>query len=255
MKSTTHASLFTPYLVGVAERTQLARDGHFLFPGLLTPKVCVDLANALEDVQAQSDAASEGESPNRYAAEVNGYLESLIVHPELLELARSVIGPNIRYDHCVSLNRPPGNPGVAWHTHEYSDDNPKLGFVRIFFYVNGFRPGDGALKVVAGSHLFRDPTIRASNDEELTAGWMMGRTHPETGEPLCIEELTAPVGTVALMWTHALHGVTARLPSSVTRWTIVIAYRNPGKPSAARWINPEFEHKQIPGAEGLMSLY
>lgn len=130
-----------------------------------------------------------------------------------------------------------------------------LGFIRIFFYVNGFEKGDGNLKVVPGSHLFRDPNIDAHSDEEFIENWITGKTHPLTGEPLQIVELTAPPATIALMWTHAAHGVHPRREESTTRWCVVYAYRNPGRPSRARWITEAFEEKLIPGAEGLMSLY
>lgn len=49
------------------------------------------------------------------------------------------------------------------------------------------------------------------------------------------------------MWTHAAHGVNARQPLAPTRWCVVTAYRNPGAPSHARWINPDFETKDVPG--------
>ena len=127
--------------------------------------------------------------------------------------------------------------------------------MRIFFYVNGFEVGDGGLKAVPGSHLYRDAKIKADTDEALKTGWMAGKTHPMTGEPLAIQELSAPSGTVVLMWTHAAHAVSPRHANSDTRWGVVYAYRNPGRPSLARWITPEYEKKRIPGAEGLMSLY
>ena len=133
----------------------------------------------------------------------------------MLELARKVLGENIRYDHCVSLNRPGGNRGIGWHSHGYADDDPNLGFVRIFFYVNGFEPDDGGLKAVPGSHLYRDARIHAPTDEALREGWLAGRKHPETGGPLEIEALSAPPGTVALMWTHAAHAVSPRKPRIV----------------------------------------
>ena len=76
-----------------------------------------------------------------------------------------------------------------------------------------------------------------------------------SGQPLSIEELSVPQGTVVLMWTHAAHGVNPRKEDSDTRWCVVYAYRNPGQESRARWISSRFEKKQIKGAEGLMSLY
>ena len=206
-------------------------------------------------IQDLTPSAVESHKPNHYAAEYDSYLESLIPHPQLLDLTQRVLGKEIRFDHCVTIIRPAGNGGTGWHSHEYAEDDPSLGFVRIFFYVNGFEVDDGGLKAVPGSHLYRDAKIKADTDEALKTGWMAGKTHPVTGEPLAIQELSAPSGTVVLMWTHAAHAVSPRHANSDTRWGVVYAYRNPGRPSLARWITPEYEKKRIPGAEGLMSLY
>lgn len=247
--------LFKPYTFGPAERAQMDRDGHFLLPGILTEDACTRLVDALAQIEELVAAGVTEPLPNRNAAEYNSYLESLIAHPQLLALARSVLGEEIRFDHCVTLNRPGGNQGLRWHSHEYAEDDPSLGFIRIFFYINGFQPGDGNLKVVPGSHLFRDPAIDAQSNEELATRWLAGKSHPLTGEPLHVVDLTAPPATVALMWTHAAHAVTPRREASSTRWCVVYAYRNPGRPSRARWITDAFERKPIPGAAGLMGLY
>jgi hypothetical protein len=85
--------------------------------------------------------------------------------------------------------------------------------------------------------------------------WLDGdKSHPLSGEPLQIQQLEAPPATVALMWTHAAHGVNP-CHSTNTRECVVYAYRNHGSPSAARWITEAFEKKSIPGAEGLSDLY
>ncbi|MCG9127500.1 phytanoyl-CoA dioxygenase family protein [Candidatus Poribacteria bacterium] len=247
--------IFHDYTFGDQERTVLDFDGHFAFPGLLTEDAQNRLTESLDYIQSIIPGCKEGHEPNRFSAEYDSYLESLIGHPQMLKLAREVLGDEIRYDHCVSLNRPGGNGGIGWHSHGYSEDDPRYGFVRIFFYVNGFEADDGGLKVVPGSHLYRDPKIHGATDEILREGWLAGKTHKETGKPMNIEELSVPSGTVVLMWTHAAHAVNPRKPDSDTRWTVVYAYRNPGKDAGARWITPEFENKNIPGAEGLMSLY
>jgi hypothetical protein len=251
--------LFSPYTLAEAERAELNRVGHLALPGILTLEARELLTAALERVAGLQRAYGSdrpGEpTPSRYAAEHEAFLASLIGHPELLGLARAVLGSDIRYDHCVALSRPADHPGLRWHTHEYADTDPRLGFLRVFFYVNGFEQNDGGLKVVPGSHLYRDSKVIAQTDAELEQIWLAGRTHPETGEPLRIETLEAPPGTVILMWTHALHGVTPRRPGSPTRWTVVYGYRNPGQPSRARWISEQFERRDLPGTQGLMSLY
>lgn len=247
--------IFQPYKFGEQQKAILDRDGHFIFPNLLTPQACERLTESLSHIQSLASAAVKGHEPSRFSAEYDEYLESLIGHPQMLELARKILGEDIRYDHCVGLNRPGGNQGIRWHSHGYSEDRPSLGFVRIFFYVSGFDVDDGGLKAVPGSHLYRDPKIHARTDEDLRMGWMAGKTHPITHAPLEILPLSAPVGTVALVWTHAAHAVSPRKPDSDTRWCVVYAYRNPGRPSGARWISEAFEQKPIAGAEGLMSLY
>lgn len=245
--------IFADYEFGREERARMDADGHFVLPGILTPRAQADLTGALARVEQLR--AELGDNSNRYAAEYDAYLASVIGHPQMVALARSVLGADIRYDHCVSLNRPGGNGGIHWHSHSYSEEQPALGFVRIFFYVNGFTREDGGLKVVAGSHLYRDATLHARSDAELAEGWLAGKTHPLTGEALTIEGLDAPEGSVVLVWTHAAHAVTPRRLDSDTRWCVVYAYRNPGLPSAARWITEEFERHPPSGAEGLMPLY
>jgi hypothetical protein len=245
--------LFHPYRLGAEERERLDRDGHLALPGLLTDAACVQLTEALSGLPtAPAEAARRAQ---HYSAEHDAYLAALIGHPQLVGLARAILGPEIRYDHCVSLNRAPGDGGISWHSHAYAEDRPELGFLRIFFYVNGFTADDGGLKVVPGSHLFRDPRLSAPTDDALRTGWLAGKRQPTTGAPLEIESLSAPAGTVIVMWTHAAHAVSPRQPGSRTRWTVVYAYRNPGAESRARWISPEFEQHPPPDAVGLMSLY
>lgn len=247
--------IFHDYTFGDKERKELDRDGHYVLPRLLTDETQEQLTESLAQIQSLIPGCKEGHEPNRFSAEYDIYLESVIAHPQMLNLARKVLGDDIRYDHCVSLNRHGGNGGIGWHSHGYSDDDPRYGFVRIFFYVNGFDVDDGGLKAIPGSHLYRDGRIHGGTDDALREGWLAGKTHPDTGKPLEIQALSVPHGTVILMWTHAAHAVTPRKQDSDTRWTVVYAYRNPGKPSGARWISHEFEQKPIPGAEGLMSLY
>ena len=58
-----------------------------------------------------------------------------------------------------------------------------------------------------GSHLYRDGRIHGGTDEALRDGWLVGKTHPKQAEPLEIQALSVPSGTVILMWTHAAHAV------------------------------------------------
>ncbi|MBI4531903.1 MAG: phytanoyl-CoA dioxygenase family protein [Candidatus Latescibacteria bacterium] len=171
----------------------------------------------------------------------------------MLDLARWALGPTIRFDHCVNLSRPAGNHGAGWHSHPYAEDRPELGHLRIFFYTNGFSADDGGLRVVPGSHHYREGALSFTADEEFQAGWLGDKRHPATGQPLTMLTLDAPAGTVALMWTHAAHAVTPKRTDSAMRWAIVYAYRNPGAPSSSRFITEAFKRHPPAGTDSLMS--
>src|SRR3954453_20909562 len=99
--------LFHPYQLGAAERERLDRDGHLALPGLLTAAACERLTGALSGLPT---APPEGaQRAQHYSAEHDAFLASLIGHPQLVGLARQVLGPEVRFDHCVSLNRPAGD--------------------------------------------------------------------------------------------------------------------------------------------------
>jgi hypothetical protein len=142
---------------------------------------------------------------------------------------------------------------MRWHSHGYGESDASLGLVRIFLYPTGFAADDGGLKVVPGSHRLREPAVRAESDAALRSGWLSGRRDPATGRPLAMESLSAPPGSVVLMWTHTVHGVAPRRPGGPTRWAVVYGYRNPGRPSASRWVSPAFEARAGGGLERLLS--
>jgi hypothetical protein len=243
--------LFTKNSLTPAEKASLDTEGHVLLPGRLTEQTHVSLIEALADIEVQAQSA--GLAPRHYAAEHHAFLASLIGHPDMITLTQAALGPEIRFDHCVALNRAGGDSGISWHSHDYAEERPDLSLIRVFFYVTGFTQNDGGLKVVPGSHLFRDPKIAAKTDEELHTGWLAGKTHPLTGQPLKIEPLSAPENSVVLMHTHAAHAVTPRQKDSPMRWCVVYAYHNPGvPPTSERWITPDFRNTPPPGAEHLM---
>jgi hypothetical protein len=137
------APIFRPYPFDTGQRAELDQEGHFVLPNILMASACEQLTESLSHIESLIPSAVEDHEPNRFSAEYDEYLESLIAHPQMLGLVRKILGTDIRYDHCVALNRPGGNQGVHWHSHGYSEDDPDLGFVRIFFYVNGFDVNDG----------------------------------------------------------------------------------------------------------------
>jgi hypothetical protein len=168
------------------------------------------------------------------------FIMNVLTHPQMLGLQRLCLGTDrVYFDHNQLLNRPPGYAGCAWHSHQVGgghDDGASVDLaayqrqpntVLNLCYPQGFAAAeDAGLKMVRGSHLFRDPTgCRAADDEALESGWLQGRTHPVTGQSLQIERPALPPGSIVCCLGHAAHAVAAKAPHRAPRWCSLICYR------------------------------
>lgn len=170
------------------------------------------------------------------------YLMNVLTHPQMLQLQRmSLSSDDIYFDHNQLLTRPPGYPGGAWHSHKIgagadncgvaslSEYQAQPNFNLTLCYPQGFEAeDDGGLKIIRGSHLFRDPGgCWADTDEAMQQEWLAGRIHPVTSEPLQIEHLSIPPGTVVCCLSHAAHAVSPKALDRDTRWCSLFCYKKP----------------------------
>jgi len=168
------------------------------------------------------------------------YMMNVLTHPHMLQLQRMCLGCEaVYFDHNQLLSRPGGYEGGHWHSHEMGSRYDNRGVATVdeydaqanailtLCYLNGFEAeDDGGLKIIRGSHLFRDSNgCRAVTDEEMRQGWLRGRTHPVTGKPLEIEHFSLRPGSVVCCLSHAAHGVAAKKPNRPTRWCALMCYR------------------------------
>ncbi len=168
------------------------------------------------------------------------YLMNLLTHPQMLDLQRLCLRTDSLYfDHNQMLTRAPGYTGGGWHSHRIGGGFDDVGPVDIddyrrqpninltLCYPQGFSADeDGGLKLVRGSHLFRDPDgCRAANDEALRSDWLRGRNHPVTGRALEIEYLDLPPGSIVCCLSHAAHAVAPKAPSRTERLASLFCYR------------------------------
>ena len=168
------------------------------------------------------------------------FLMNVLMHPQMLQLQRMCLGcDDIYFDHNQLLTRPGGYSGGAWHSHTIGGGKDNCGVASpseyqaqpnsnlTLCYPQGFEAGDdGGLKLIRGSHLFRDPAgCRAGSDEEMRRGWLQGRVHPVTSEPLQIEHLSLPPGSIVCCLSHAAHGVASKALGRETRWCSQYCYK------------------------------
>ena len=125
----------------------------------------------------------------------HSHLMNWLTHPQMLTLQRQLLGTTVGqlyFGHSQLLTRrtpvvhgtpivasgdsPFDDCGVCESLEEYDAQPPpqpdlSRGFQR--------RWPDGGLKVIPGSHLFRDPTgCRADNDLAIRAGWLVDKRNP-----------------------------------------------------------------------------
>jgi|GEM_PF-548460 hypothetical protein len=168
------------------------------------------------------------------------FLMNVLTHPQMLQLQRMCLGCEaIYFDHNQLLSRPGGYPGGPWHSHKIGGGKDDCGSASLdqykaqpnalltLCYPQGFAAdNDGGLKIIRGSHLFRDPSgCRGADDDEMRQGWLQGRLHPVTGEPLQIEHLALPPGSVVHCLSHAAHGVSPKGAHKKTRWCSLLCYK------------------------------
>ena len=169
------------------------------------------------------------------------FLADVLTHPDMLALQRLCLGSDaVYFDHNQLLSRPGGYPGGHWHSHKIGagcdsgtvlpdEYDRQANFLLTLCYLNGFEAdNDGGLKIIRGSHLFRDPAgCNAATDEEMGRGWLEGRTHPVTGRPLEMEHLALPAGSVVCCLSHAAHGVAPKAAGRQSRLCSLFCYRKP----------------------------
>lgn len=214
-------------------------------------------------VPAVDGSRWEGVMPEYFPLAYDDFiLDATTTHPQMMDLLGKLLGPRFLLDHILMLNRPPGSTGRRWHAHGYrlgqhetedvhgrDNDRPPtreylpLQCVRTLCYPEGMGTDDGGgeLAVVPGAHLYRSPylwnTGRSEFDEQFQAGWMRGRFHAFTGEPLRIEVLSLNPGSMVSFVHHMPHRVGFRDDDAPTRWGLLMAYRTPDPDEAepAHW--------------------
>jgi len=171
------------------------------------------------------------------------YLMNVLTHPQMLALQQLCLeSEDIYFDHNQLLTRAPGYDGGGWHCHRIGaghDEGPAdIDAYRLqpnsnltICYPQGFAAtNDGGLKLIRGSHLFRDAAhCRGATDEEIGAGWLQDKVHPVTGRPLAIEHLDLPPGSVVCCLSHAAHGVSPKGGDRPPRWSSLYCYKTTDK--------------------------
>jgi len=213
-----------------------------------------------DDGMATGDSEWQGMMPEYFPLAYDDFiLDVATCHPQMMDLLTRVLGEGFLIDHVLMLNRTPGSKGRRWHGHpyrqgQYETEDPAAGgtlasleflanqCVRTLCYPEGMAQNDGGgeLSVVPGAHLYQTPYLwdknRTEYDDGFAAGWLQGKRHAFTGEPLRIERLNLAPGSMVSFVHHMPHHVGHRDLDVPTRWGLLMAYRTRDRHEGpARW--------------------
>lgn len=138
----------------------LRQFGWAIAADVLNPQGVINLKDAVEAAcPATSDTSGDFAVIERAPA-----LLDLLRNRRFLDVMRACIGDeDVVVHRSAALRRPPGTPGVHWHTdYDGYGDDPTTPNARLnrgewpngaWFYLNGCCPERGGLAVMAGSHV------------------------------------------------------------------------------------------------------
>lgn len=187
-----------------SEKLALDREGYVMLPGFMSADLLGALRRRVNELFAEEGNQAGAEFKQelqtlRLANLVNkgGIFERVIATPEILERVGHVLGPEFKLS---SLNARSANPHSDWVQPLHCDvgaiaDEKGYWVANTVWMLDDFTPQNGALRVVPGSHQWKQLPQQALQDPMAS--------HPQ--ERL----ITGAAGTVVVMNAHTWHGGTA----------------------------------------------
>ena len=144
--------------------------------------------------------------------------------------------PEVFYATAQSNCKTAGSSGSRWHSHggmpHFNDCRVRSpseylaeGCMDLMLaYPAGFEEDEtgggeeaGNINIIKGAHLYCDTAAESPstvsgkgsevNDRAMEQGWLQGKCHPVTGEPLVCERVSLPPGSLICCNTHSPHRV------------------------------------------------
>jgi hypothetical protein len=137
-------------------REQYARDGYFTIPHFLGHEELYALDRALDRMILANGQDNRGKQfiggPVLYTEKA---MVALIGHPALTRIARALLGADVvQGKYLLKLDDPFRYTGIIGHTHAEMYHDCLSGTLFMFIYMDASGPGQGALRVIPGSHRF-----------------------------------------------------------------------------------------------------
>lgn len=234
-----------------SEKQALDREGYMALPGFMSADFLEGLQRRVKELFAEEGEQAGAEfrqepQTQRLANLVNKgeIFERVIAAPEILERVGHVLGPEFKLS---SLNARSANPHSDWVQPLHCDvgaiaDEKGYWVANTVWMLDDFTPENGALRVVPGSHQWKQLPQQVLQDPLAS--------HPQ--ENL----ITGAAGTVVVMNAHAWHGGTAnRTPAP--RCALHAFYTRGDKPQQQyqkKLLSKEVQQRLTPTLRKILAL-
>jgi len=175
------------------------------------------------------------------------YWEQMAKHPKILAVLAALIGPDIRLSHSkINMKAANGGAALEWHQDWAFAPHTHMGTCVASVMIDGARPENGAMQVLAGSHL--GPLIEHHGED----GYFSGALDPE-GPDVHFENaapLVGPAGTIAFHHPLTIHGSGVNTSGDPRRILFLEYAAADAFPMfyAVDW--PEYEGRMVAGESG-----
>ena len=190
-------------------------------------RICRGELGALEGLEPASGRDPDEAVLRRYIAchvvhKISSGFRRLLHDERLVEVARELIGPNVKCVHSVLFIKSPGEPGNAWHQDEFFIPSRDRSITTAWVALDDVTVENGCLRVIPGSHrsgvLY--PMRRHHNPDldraEEAYGFPYSR---QDGVPLELE-----AGSVVFFNGYLLHGSYPNRSESSFRRSVQFVY-------------------------------
>lgn len=190
-------------------------------------RICRGELGALEGLESASGRDPDEAVLGRYIAchvvhKIAPGFRRLLRDERLVEVARGLIGPNVKCVHSVLFIKSPGEPGNAWHQDEFFIPSRDRSITTAWIALDDVTVENGCLHVIPGSHrpgvLY--PMRRHHNPELDRAEEAYGFPYsPQDSVPVELE-----AGSVVFFNGYLLHGSYPNRSESSFRRSVQFVY-------------------------------
>jgi phytanoyl-CoA hydroxylase len=165
-----------PYKVSIDEYRRFRRDGYVVIPGLVPPADIQELKDHTEDLMQgrlpqQDPSTPEAERLPLPAAHLSPLEkaqfvarihmlhrtiplhERYLLHPRVLDVLETLIGPDILALQTMLFLKPPGSPGQGWHQDTFYIPTHPDTLCGAWIAIDDCDEYNGAMWMAAGSHV------------------------------------------------------------------------------------------------------